>query len=106
MLCVYFDFVYILFRLHHALYTPKFNFTKLIWDSSKVLHLRHTMLSFFRKKSLEESNQSADQTVPKTSSSRSNSICDNMQSKDSDTLVRELGYNNLTEMKETIYGKR
>ncbi len=69
------------------------------------------MLSFFRKKSLEESNQSADQTVPSTSSSRSNSLCDNMpqqqqqQQKDSDALVRELGYSNLTELKETIYGK-
>lgn len=64
------------------------------------------MLSFFRKKSLEDSNQSADQTLPNTSSSRNNSICDNMQLKDSDALVRELGYNNLTELKETIYGKR
>lgn len=64
------------------------------------------MLSFFRKKSLEDSNQSADQTVPSTSSSRNNSICDNMRLKDSDALVRELGYNNLTELKETIYGKK
>lgn len=60
------------------------------------------MLSFFRKKSLEESNQPADKTIPSTSS-RSNSISD-MQLKDSDALVRELGYNNLTELKETIYG--
>lgn len=64
------------------------------------------MLSFFRKKSLEDSNQSADQTVPSPSSSRTNSICDNMQFKDSDALVRELGYSNLTELKETVYGKR
>lgn len=63
------------------------------------------MLSFFRKKSLEDSNQSADQTVPSPSSSRTNSICDNMQLKDSEALVRELGYSNLTELKETIYGK-
>lgn len=61
------------------------------------------MLSFFRKKSLE-GNESSDQVVPRASSSRSNSISDNTQ-KDSDALVRELGYNNLTELKETIYGK-
>lgn len=63
------------------------------------------MLSFFRKKSMEESHHSTDQTVP-TTSSRNNSICDNMQFRDSDELVRALGYNNLTELKETIYGKR
>ncbi|XP_037041237.1 MIP18 family protein galla-1 [Bradysia coprophila] len=60
------------------------------------------MLSFFRKKSLDDNNHSADQTVP-SSSSRSNSLCDNMQFKDSEALVRELGYNNLTELKETVY---
>lgn len=61
------------------------------------------MLSFFRKKSVEENNQSADQTTSPTSS-RNNSICDN-EFKNSDALVRELGYNNLTELKETIYGE-
>lgn len=63
------------------------------------------MLSFFRKKSLEDSNQSADQTVPSVSSTcRNSTICDNLQIKDTDALVRELGYSNLTELKETIYG--
>lgn len=62
------------------------------------------MLSFFRKKSVEESIQSQqDQTVPGTTSN--SSICD-VQLKDSNELVQELGYNNLTELKETIYGER
>jgi len=59
------------------------------------------MLSFFRKKSLEGTNQSTDQMVSDTSST-SNSVCD-IQFKDSNALVCELGYNNLTELKETIY---
>lgn len=62
------------------------------------------MLSFFRKKSMDDNNQSADQTVP-SSSNRNNSLCDNVQFKDSEALVRELGYNNLTELKETVYGE-
>lgn len=66
------------------------------------------MLSFFRKKSLEDSTPSADQTITSTSNRVNSTTTCNVQLKDSDasTLVRELGYNNLTELKETIYGMR